>query len=140
MSQPLLTPHGPGFSFVDSFEITESGRVVVAKKWLDPTLAFFADHFPGAPLMPGVLLIESAAQAAGLLWGHGAIAEEKARFALAQVVTFKVQRPVLPGQTIVVRAELERDFGTLAQFSVEIRERDEVVASGRVILAKSVKT
>ena len=133
-----LTPHGPGFSFVDTAEIVEPGRVVKTTKRLDPALPFFADHFPGHPLMPGVLLVESGAQAAGVLWGGILGATAPPRFSLAQIVTFKVQRPVLPGQTIEVRAELEKDFGTLAQFAVEIREAGEVVATGRVILAKAV--
>ena len=60
-----LTPHGPGFSFLDSFEILEPGKRGRGRKWLNPKLAFFADHFPGNPLMPGVLLVECAAQAAG---------------------------------------------------------------------------
>src|ERR1039457_2659280 len=63
-----LTPHGPGFSFIDSFEIIESQKRGRGRKWLDPAAPFFADHFPGNPLMPGVLLIECAAQAAGVLW------------------------------------------------------------------------
>jgi 3-hydroxyacyl-[acyl-carrier-protein] dehydratase len=133
-----LTPHGPGFSFVDSFVTVEPGLVVQSRKWLDPALPFFADHFPGAPLMPGVLLIESAAQTAGLLWGSHLSDNSQPRFALAQVLNFKIQRPVLPDQTIEVRAELDRDFGTLAQFTVEIREQDQVVATGRIILAKDV--
>jgi 3-hydroxyacyl-[acyl-carrier-protein] dehydratase len=138
----LPTPHGPGFSFVDSFEILETAKVVRTKKWLDPKLAFFADHFPGHPLMPGVLLIESGAQAAGVLWGvnlpSDAPLQPKPHFALAQVLTFKLQRSVKPGQTIEVRAELERDFGSLAQFLVEIRESSEIVAGGRLVLSRGL--
>ena len=134
---PTATPHGPGFSFVDTVEVVEPGRVVRTTKWLDPALPFFADHFPGHPLMPGVLLVESGAQAAGVLWGAILGVTEQPRFALAQIVTFKIQRPVLPDQTIEVRAELERDFGTLAQFAIEIREAGEVVAMGRVVLGKN---
>ncbi|MEZ5404903.1 MAG: hypothetical protein R3F23_01650 [Verrucomicrobiia bacterium] len=65
-----LTPHGPGFSFVDSFVWDDSQKQLTAKKWLDPKLSFFADHFPEKPLMPGVLLVECAAQTAGVLWVH----------------------------------------------------------------------
>ena len=59
-----LTPHGPGFSFLDAFEVIGAGREGRGRKWLDPQMPFFADHFPGRPLMPGVLLIECAAQTA----------------------------------------------------------------------------
>ena len=52
----MLTPHGPGFSFLDTLAVVEPGKRARGTKWLDPKSAFFADHFPGNPLMPGVLL------------------------------------------------------------------------------------
>lgn len=130
------TPHGPGFSFVDHAEILESGKRLKAGKWLDPQLPFFADHFPGEPLMPGVLLIECAAQAAGILWGsiHGS--DHPERYALAQVLQFKLLRPVFPGATIAVEIELERDFGSLAQFAATLTAGSETAASGKIILAR----
>jgi len=135
------TPHGAGFSFVDTFEILLPDRKIRAQKWLDPAMTFFADHFPEQPLMPGVLLIESGAQAAGVLWG-GMNNETVSKsghplFILAQVVAFKIQRPVEPGQTIEIQATWEREFGLLAQFAVEILEKGEVVATGRIILSRS---
>lgn len=134
MIEEALTPHGPGFRFIDTTELMEPGRRLRASKWLDPKMSFFADHFPGEALMPGVLLIESAAQAAGALWVsiHGG---EQRRYALAQVVQFKMQKPVLPDQTLTIEAALEKDFGTLAQFETKLFVGDEVVALGRIILA-----
>src|ERR1044071_9685735 len=106
-----LTPHGPGFSFLDTLEMVESGKRARGTKWLDPASPFFADHFPGNPLMPGVLLIECAAQAAGALW------KQEQAF-LASVQQFRFLKPVLPGQTVEVEAVLEKDFGALTQFDV----------------------
>lgn len=130
-----LTPHGPGFSFIDSVEVIAPSRLR-ATKWLDPQLPFFADHFPGEPLMPGVLLIESAAQAAGALWGTLGNTAVQERFALAQVLQFKLRQPALPGATLVIEVELEKDFGSLAQFAAEIKVDDSVVAAGKIVLAK----
>jgi 3-hydroxyacyl-[acyl-carrier-protein] dehydratase len=132
-----LTPHGPGFSFLDSFEVTVAGREGRGHKWLDPTLSFFADHFPGEPLMPGVLLIECAAQAAGALWASTPAADAPKHFILAQVVQFKIQQPVMPGDTLKTEVALENMFGSLAQFAVTLRVNQVEVARGRIVLSRS---
>src|SRR5208282_3067799 len=111
-----LTPHGPGFAFLDAFEVTVAGREGRGRKWLDPRLPFFADHFPGQPLMPGVLLIECGAQTAGTLWASMQAADAPAHFILAQVMQFKIQQPVRPGETLETVVVLENTLGALAQF------------------------
>ena len=129
-----LTPHGPGFSFIDAFSVTEPGKAGRAAKRLDPELWFFRDHFPGNPLMPGVLLIESAAQAAGALWG-ALQGETKKSYLLAQVEGFRLKRPVAPGAELTVEVVLEKDFGALAKFRAEIFVDSAMVACGQVTLS-----
>jgi len=131
-----VTPHGPGFAFLDDFEVTVAGREGLGRKWLDPKLAFFADHFPGRPLMPGVLLIECAAQTSGALWASMLAADVPAHFTLAQVVQFKLQEPVSPGETVETRVVLDKVFGQLAQFDVTLRAGEEEVARGRIVLSR----
>jgi len=131
-----LTPHGPGFSFLDAFEVTVAGREGRGRKWLDPQLPFFTDHFPGQPLMPGVLLIECAAQTAGALWASTLAADAPAHFILAQVAQFKIQQPVMPGATIETEVTLDKTFGQLAQFDVTLRVNQIEVARGRIVLSQ----
>jgi 3-hydroxyacyl-[acyl-carrier-protein] dehydratase len=133
-----LTPHGAGFSFLDSFEILVAGSEGRARKWLDPQMPFFGDHFPGRPLMPGVLLIECGAQAAGALWASTLAAEAPAHFVLAQVLQFKMQQAVLPGETLETNVFLENTFGRLAQFGVTLRVGQVEVARGRLVLSRNV--
>ena len=131
-----ITPHGPGFSFLDAFEVTEPGRAGRGRKRLDPALPFFADHFPGRPLMPGVLLIECAAQAAGALWAS--ILEEKpsTELVLAQVSQFRLLAPVAPGETVESEVVFAAALGALAQFDVTLRVGGREIARGRLALGR----
>jgi 3-hydroxyacyl-[acyl-carrier-protein] dehydratase len=129
-----LTPHGPGFSFLDSFEIIEPQKRGRGRKWLDPAALFFVDHFPGSPLMPGVLLIECAAQAAGVLWqpSGGAF--------LAAVSQFRFRKPVLPGQTLEIEVTLEKELGAFAQFDAVLRVGPTVVTQGKLTLSRALSS
>jgi len=130
-----LTPHGPGFSFID--EIVESSPeagTLTAKKSLDPELPFFRDHFPGNPLMPGVLMVEAAAQAAGALIGAKRGEMNPAPFTLAQVSDFRLKRPVLPGQTLEISVTLDREFGQLCTFQARLNVEGSTVAGGSITL------
>ena len=133
-----LTPHGPGFSFLDEFDVTEPGRRGIGRKWLDPALPFFADHFPEEPLTPGVLLIEAAAQAAGALWATTFDDRVSKRFALAQIMQFKIVKSVPPGVSLESAVTLDQVMGALAQFSVVQRVASEEIALGRIVLSAPV--
>src|SRR5271154_908153 len=130
----LLTPHGKGFSFLDTFAITGDPPRGRGTKWLDPALPFFADHFPDQPLMPAVLLIECGAQTAGALWAFLQGTQAPARFVLAQVLQFKILRLVLPDETVETEVALERSFGNLAQFEVVLMVNQLEVARGKIVL------
>lgn len=129
-----MTLHGPGFSFLDSFEALEPGKRGRGRKWLDPAAPFFADHFPGNPVMPGVLMIECAAQAAGVLWR-----QEGGAF-LAAVSQFRFRKPVLPGQTLEIEVTLEKELGSFAQFDAMLRVSETVVAQGKLTLSRALSS
>jgi|HubBroStandDraft_6_1064221.scaffolds.fasta_scaffold164613_3 3-hydroxyacyl-[acyl-carrier-protein] dehydratase len=127
-----LTPHGPGFSFIDSFEMIEPQKRGRGRKWLDPAAPFFADHFPGNPVMPGVLLIECAAQTAGVLW------QQSGGAYLAAVSQFRFRKPVLPGQTLEIEVTLEKELGAFAQFDAVLRVGPTVVTQGKLTLSRGL--
>lgn len=132
-----LTPHGPGFSFVDAFERTGVASGVASLK-LNPTQPYFADHFPGNPLMPAVLLAECAAQGAGILWMQDTQQSEKPVF-LASIDQFRILGPARPGDTLTTKIELIKELGDLAQFEAECSVNQQVVARGRFMLSRQLK-
>jgi 3-hydroxymyristoyl/3-hydroxydecanoyl-(acyl carrier protein) dehydratase len=131
-----LTPHGAGFRFVDRFEnsTTESG---IGWKHLDGSEPFFADHFPGQPLMPAVLLVECAAQAAGVLLMKDSEDPNTPLF-LASIDHFRVLGPVIPGDTLETHIAVIKEFGSLIQVQAECRVRNVPVARGLIILSRNL--
>ena len=65
---PVL-PHRPPFLFVDRVMMLEPHKLIIAERTLRPDEPQFAGHFPGRPIMPGVLIAEALAQTSGLLIG-----------------------------------------------------------------------
>jgi len=134
MNKPL-TPHGPGFRFLDTFEYREPNGI---GSWhLHPELWFFKDHFPGNPITPAALLMEFAAQTAGALWMRGS-AEPDAALFVASIDAMRVQSASVPGDTLLASATLVRELGPLAQFEFEITAGQRAVAKGRITLSRQL--
>ncbi len=132
-----LTPHGPGFSFIDRFEKSGSSAGVAWKE-LRGDAPYFADHFPGRPMMPAVLLVECAAQAAGVLWMSLGDEPPLTPLFLAGIERFRVVDAVCPGAILRTEVRLEREFGALAGFDAECTVESRTVARGRILLSRHV--
>jgi 3-hydroxyacyl-[acyl-carrier-protein] dehydratase len=136
------TPHGPGFRFIDHFEQAPEGPRGTADFHLHPDLWFFRDHFPGNPLMPAALLLESAAQAAGILWmslSGPATGMPTTPLFVAGVDSLRVLGPAYPGDTLRSSVELLKELGTLAQFQVETATGAGVIFRSRLTLSRELK-
>lgn len=98
---------------------------------------FFRGHFPGQPLVPGVLLLEAMAQLSGLVGlhcGQPGIEKRGGRLAHSDV---RFDAPVRPPALVVVDAALERVFGSLRQFTVSASVGGTRVARGTLTLAEA---
>jgi 3-hydroxyacyl-[acyl-carrier-protein] dehydratase len=147
MSHPLpasasevaaLMPHRPPFLFVDRVTGLDPDRSIIAERLLRPEEPFFVGHFPGHPIMPGVLVGEALAQASGLLLGLSRAPTEQGSpvvYFLA-AANLKFLRPAIPGETLILESRFEAELGGLFRFQVTARVGEDVVASGVVMLAR----
>lgn len=101
-------PHRYPFLLVDRIVELEKGRRIVGIKNVTMNEPFFAGHFPGRPIMPGVLVIEGMAQVGGVLWSASIDPPREGEpryFYFAGIDDVKFRRPVYPGDQI--RYELQ---------------------------------
>lgn len=125
-------PHQPPFRFISTvgkIVAGESGESTWSLTGLEP---FFAGHFPGNPLVPGVLIAEALAQLSGLV---GASASEGIQQGKLAQVDVRFLKSVAPPATITLHSKLVRTLGTLKQFEVAAKHQGETVAEGMVAIA-----
>jgi UDP-N-acetylglucosamine acyltransferase len=107
---------------------------LVAAKNVTGSEDFFAGHFPGAPLMPGVLLMESLAQAAGIWLLKAAPDPGQVEIQVVGIDEAKFRRPVVPGDQLRLEVRLLRRRGSLCRFRGEVRCGEHRVAEARLLL------
>jgi beta-hydroxyacyl-ACP dehydratase FabZ len=95
-----LLPHRYPFLLVDRVVELDPGKRLVAIKNVTINEPFFNGHFPGAPVMPGVLIVEAMAQAAGLLVGYNRRVAPDEFLLFAGIDNVRFRQPVLPGDTL----------------------------------------
>lgn len=125
-------PHRDPFLLIDRITEIERDRRVVAERDVRPDEPWFAGHFPGAPVLPGVLIVESMAQAAGVLafWSAD-VTDEKAVY-FTSIDKTRFRKPVLPGATLRLELELVRRRGLLYRFQGHASVGDDLVAESRI--------
>ncbi len=124
-----LLPHRPPFLLVDRVVQLEPGKRLVALKGVTMNEPFFAGHFPGHPVMPGVLILEALAQAAALLATKSMPPEESQRKItyLMSIDGAKFRRPVVPGDRLELHVEVMKQKGAVW------RERGTAVVDGQTV-------
>jgi len=123
-----VLPHRYPFLLVDRILEVEPGKRVVGLKNVTINEPFFQGHFPGHPIMPGVLIIEAMAQVGGmLLLGSLVDAEEKVVYFMS-LDNVKWRRPVKPGDQLRFELELTQVRGTVCKMRGLAKVDGEVVA------------
>ena len=130
----LGLPHRPPFVFVHEIIACDPGVSVEAVTSFAATDPMFAGHFPGNPLVPGVILTEALAQTAGIAAASG-YSDPKPLFLLSAIRAMKFLRAVRPVELINLRAEKLAQVDNLIQFRVAATVESEVVAEGQLVLS-----
>lgn len=122
-------PHRFPFLMIDRVVDIEKGVGAVGIKNVSINENFFAGHFPGHPVMPGVLIIESMAQTAAVLVVETLGPESEGKLVYFMMVEgAKFRRPVQPGDQMRVHVRKERNRGNVWKFTAEAKVDGQVVA------------
>ena len=129
-----LLPHRYPILLID--RVLEVGEgMAVAEKLVSANEPFLQGHFPGRPIMPGVLIVEAMAQTSALCICYNEPRARERGLVLAGISKARFRRPVLPGDVLTVRIEQKRRRGDLfvvdgvAQVEGELAAEAELIAS-----------
>ncbi len=131
----LGLPHRPPFVFVRELIDCEPGQSVEARTVFDADDPMFGGHFPGNPIVPGVILTEALAQTAGIAAASGYPETARPLFLLSAIRTMKFLQAVRPGERIDLHAEKIAGTETLLQFKVSASVNGAVAAEGQLVLS-----
>lgn len=124
-----LIPHRYPFLMIDRLVDVVPGESVTGVKNVTINEPFFQGHFPGKPVMPGVLIIEALAQTAGALVMHSQGAESEGRLVyFMSIENARFRKPVLPGDILYLHTVKQHSRNNIWKFSGEAKVNGEVVA------------
>lgn len=125
-----ILPHRPPFLLVDRIIDGEEGKWALGIKNVTMNEPFFQGHFPGRPIMPGVLIVEAMAQVGAVAFLSQGDGSELILFRGIESMKFK--RQVIPGDTLEMRAELTNFQRGLGRAKVVAKVEGKVAAIGEI--------
>lgn len=135
-----LLPHRYPFLLVDRVLELEPNQRILAMKNVSINEAFFQGHFPGHPVMPGVLVLEALAQAGGLLTQLSASTDVAGKqdklFYLVKIDNARFSRMVVPGDQLMLEVRLKRMIRNMAMYQCAARVDGQEVASADILCAE----
>ncbi|MFT4247978.1 MAG: 3-hydroxyacyl-ACP dehydratase FabZ [Pseudomonas sp.] len=132
-----LLPHRYPFLLVDKvLELDQETRRIVAQKNVSINEPFFQGHFPGRPVMPGVLIIEALAQAGGIMTQLGLGRDAQSQlFYMVKVDNARFSKQVVPGDVLVLEVQMKRLIRNMGWYTGEAKVDGEVVACADILCA-----
>ena len=134
-------PHRYPFLLVDRVLECVAGQHCLALKNVTVNEPFFQGHFPHRPVMPGVMIIEALAQAAGILAFKtvGVVPDTETRFYFVAIDNARFRKPVEPGDQLVRKVTLKRAFKGIWKFHGVAEVEGAEVASAEIMVAPETK-
>ena len=129
-------PHSFPFRMIDRILEIEPGKRAVTLKNVSIDEPYLQGHFPKEPVMPSILILEALAQTGGIAFHSSFEKEEETIPFLAAVDRFRLNKRVVPGDQIILEAEIQHIFSNLAKVKVRAKVGEETVAEGMLVLAK----
>lgn len=131
-------PHRFPFLLVDRVVSCEPGVSIHAYKNVTINEPFFTGHFPHHPVMPGVLIMEALAQAAGILSFKtmGEKPDDDSVFYFVGIDAARFKKPVMPGDQLHLHVMIQRQMRGIWKYKAEARVNDQVVAEADLMCAK----
>jgi 3-hydroxyacyl-[acyl-carrier-protein] dehydratase len=134
-------PHRYPFLLVDRVLELVPGKRIVALKNVTINEPFFPGHFPHRPVMPGVLILEALAQAAGILAFQtvGVTPDEHTRFFFVGIDEARFRKPVEPGDQLILKADFVRAMRGIWKFATRAEVDGREVCSAEMMVTPEAK-
>jgi len=135
-----LLPHRYPFLMVDRVLECHAGQSIRALKNVTFNEPYFTGHFPQRPVMPGVMIIEALAQAAGILAfvTSGVVPDADTKFYFVGIDKARFRKPVEPGDQLILSVQLTRSFKGIWRFASSACVGSSEVASADMMVAPEV--
>ena len=130
-----LLPHGPEFRFLDRLLSLVPGKQGTADFNIKGDEAFLRGHFPGAPILPGVILLEMAAQLAGVVAQSDPSIPPLANLKLTAIRSAKIFGTAEPGETVTIRATVSGRMNHLIQAAASADVNGKVILETMITLS-----
>lgn len=123
------------FLMIDRVDVLEPGKRIVASKCVSANEPYFQGHFPGRPIMPGVLILEAMAQAAGILVFRtlGTKPDDKSVYYYAGIDNARFKKPVLPGDRLEIEVSIDANKRGVWKFSCHARVDNVIVTEANIL-------
>jgi 3-hydroxyacyl-[acyl-carrier-protein] dehydratase len=130
-------PHRYPFLLVDRVLECRPGETIRALKNVTYNEPYFSGHFPGRPVMPGVIIIEALAQTAGILAfaSVNTVPTEHTRFYFVGIDKARFRKPVVPGDQLILNATVQRSLRGIWKFETRALVGETEVAHAEMMVA-----